>query len=122
MVTKNVNDAVGLLHDIEEVRHKQINNLLNEIDDHLTTLTNTLNLTCDREFGSMEDDYCDECGELYPDDCVCEEDDYMDDDDDDYDICGEAGCWCNPDNVCNIEVVAPPLNAFARARWLNENH
>jgi hypothetical protein len=87
-----------------------MNELLNDIDDHLNN----------------PDDYCEECGELY-DDCVCEEDDYMDDDcfecGGDPEICG---CWDDNDNPgCNgygTEVVTPPLNAFARARILNENY
>lgn len=68
-----------------------------------------LHCTCDDD-----DDYCEECGESY-EDCDCE------------DCCGQSGCWCDP-NICdecgglncihNKEGVTPPLNAFARAKWL----
>ena len=48
-----------------------------------------------------DDDWldCEKCGGSY-ETCECE------------DICGQPGCWCDP------EVATPPLNAFARARWL----
>lgn len=52
-----------------------------------------------------DDDFCDMCS--------CRFDD--DDDDDDDDQCGNDRCWCN---TSSVGVVQPPLNAFARARWL----
>lgn len=153
MVTKNVKDAAKSLRRCNSclnVLQLQINELLNDIDDHLITPTNILKEQDHNEYGCLcdlddEDDfcdicsprindnddyYCDECGELYPDDCVCEEDDYMDDDLDNYTIVSRSrfinnGRWVFDEafgDETDSEVVTPPLNAFARARWLNENH
>ena len=102
MVTNDLKDTVRLLrqcsdgmlaaHHVEGLWINQINELLNDIDNH-----------------SNDKDYCDECGELYPDDCVCEEEDYMDDDDfDDDELYGEPSDNTNDPTL---------MNAFARAKW-----
>lgn len=113
MVMNDLNDVVRSLrqcNDCLNVVKLQMNELLDDIDDYLNNpgdhydecgefVYNEYGCSCDLD---DDNDYCDECGELYPDDCVCEEEDYMDDD---------------FDEVKTFKLNVPKMNAFARAKW-----
>jgi hypothetical protein len=60
----------------------------------------------------IDEDTCGSCDERY-DDCECEFCDYEDG-------CG-CDCVCDTKVVEDHEVVPPPLNAFARARWIKSH-